>query len=108
MRRELEQMIVRIPACERGFDSHWPLPWLHPSGPEDLETLETVRMLLVNISEVSGFGAAQLAAGQVFEDERDVRALESACREIDDALEVLRRAVVSLRRRMKTTQETGD
>jgi len=70
MRRELEQMIVRIPACERGFDSNWPLPWLHPSGPEDLETLETVRMLLVNISQVAGFGAAQLAAGQVFEDER--------------------------------------
>lgn len=105
MRNDLKEAILRLPASERGFDTS--RGWLHPGEPEHLDLPETVRMVLANVSELSGFFAAQLAAGGVFEVENDVRVLEVVCRETRDALEVLDRAVVELRREVTTTRE-GD
>ena len=96
MRSDLKEMIVRIPVAQRGFDTEG--SWLHPSGPDELPTIEAVRMLGVNISEIAGFTAAQVAAGAEFEDQSDVGALQRVCDEIGDALDVLRRAVEDLRR----------
>ena len=68
-----------VPRDQRGFDS--PGMWLHPGGDRTkCRLLEIVRMLMVNVSSVSGFVccASSRLAG-LCEDERDVDALARVC-----------------------------
>ena len=77
--RQVERKLHELTRVQRGFDSTYPLPWYHASGPEELSAHDRVQMMFTIIADTAGFASTLLELGDI-KDESDAAKLGASGR----------------------------